>query len=68
MIPGVGVPHRRRINHHNQRPPQYIHTLYYDQQINPSMDLNETALKARQRLEKKLLSHCLHLTSSRFEL
>lgn len=66
MIPGVGVPHRRmRINRHDQRPlTSHNHTLsYLGDKID--MDLNETALKARQRLEKKL-GHCLNLPSRFF--
>ncbi|PON79996.1 hypothetical protein PanWU01x14_004460 [Parasponia andersonii] len=66
MIPGVGVPHRRRINHHNQQAhTPHNHPLYLPHNFDPSMDLDETALRARQRLEKRLLRHCLHLPSSR---
>ncbi|KAF4352879.1 hypothetical protein F8388_002069 [Cannabis sativa] len=60
MIPGVGVPHRRRPNHHHHshshshshsHPP---HTPYDGDHRHTSMQLSQTAISARQRLEKRL--------------
>uniref|UniRef100_A0A803R8G4 Uncharacterized protein n=1 Tax=Cannabis sativa TaxID=3483 RepID=A0A803R8G4_CANSA len=58
MIPGVGVPHRRRPNHHSHshshshsHPP---HTPYDGDHRHTSMQLSPTAMSARQRLEKRL--------------
>ncbi|XP_024018787.1 uncharacterized protein LOC112090824 [Morus notabilis] len=65
MIPGVGVPHRRRVHHHNHSHRVHSSTQnesFLRERQNPSMDLSETALKARQRLEKKL-GYCLQLNS-----
>ncbi|XP_062108291.1 uncharacterized protein LOC133819133 isoform X2 [Humulus lupulus] len=52
MIPGVGVPHRRRPNHHNHTHPP--HTSYDGDHRDTSMQLSQTAIAARQRLEKRL--------------
>lgn len=69
MIPGVGVPHRR-VRHHNHSfrvNSTQTESLFLRERQNPSTDLSETALKARQRLEKKL-GHCCLQLSSRFLL
>lgn len=65
MIAGVGVPHRR-VRHHNHNfrvNSNQTESLFLRERQNPSTDLSETALKARQRLEKKLGHCCLQLSS-----
>ncbi|KAJ4722526.1 RING/U-box superfamily protein [Melia azedarach] len=58
MLPGVGVPQRRKMHKHRQDSPssrgEIPITERRDPLITPFSNLDETALRARQRLEQKL--------------